>query len=92
MRWSTPNVLSVPGSQELILQASQVGGRPGVNLYGTIYTPRASWITVLGLLPGDTIAGPVQIITGALQMAVSTTLDVDPVTTPLTRRTVSLIQ
>jgi len=86
------NVLSVPGSQELILQASQVGGRPGVNLYGTIYTPRASWITVLGLLPGDTIAGPVQIITGALQMAVSTTLDVDPVTTPLTRRTVSLIQ
>jgi len=86
------NVLSVPGSQQLILQASTAGGQPGVNLYGTIYSPRAAWITILGLLPGDTIRGPLQIITGALQMAINTNLDVTPVPVPLTRRTVSLIQ
>jgi hypothetical protein len=85
-------VLSVPGSQQMILQASTVGGQPGVNLYGTIYSPRAAWITLLGLLPGDTIRGPLQIVAGALQMAIDTDLDVTPVPNPLTRRTVSLIQ
>ena len=74
------------------MQASSSGGHAGVNLYGTIYQPRAAWLTVLGLLPGDTIAGPLQIITGALQMAVFTKLDVTPVPTPLTRLTVSLIE
>ena len=73
----------------MILQASTSGGQPGVNLYGTIYSPRAAWITELGLLPGDTIRGPVQIIAGALQMAVFTNLDVTPLPNPLTRRTVS---
>jgi hypothetical protein len=63
-----------------------------VNLYGTIYTPRASWITEVGLLNGDTIAGPLQIITGALQMAINAKLDVTPVPSPLTRVTVSLIE
>lgn len=86
------NLLSVPGSQEMILQASTVGGQPGVNLYGTIYSPRAAWITILGLLPGDTLRGPLQLISGALQMAIFTNLDVTPVPNPLTRRTVSLIQ
>jgi hypothetical protein len=76
----------------MILQASTVGGSPGVNLYGTIYSPRAAWITLLGLLPGDTIRGPLQLITGALQMAIDTNLDVTPVPNPVTRRTVSLIQ
>ena len=82
------NILSVPGSQEMILQASA----SGVNLYGTIYSPRAAWITLLGLLPGDSVKGPLQIVTGALQMAIDTTLDVKPIPNPLTRRTVSLIQ
>jgi hypothetical protein len=86
------NILSVPGSQQMILQASTVGGQPGVNLYGTIYSPRAAWITELGLLPGDTIRGPLQIVTGAYQMAIDTNLDVTPVPVPLTRLTVSLIQ
>jgi len=85
------NVLAVPGSQEMILQASTSGGHAGVNLFGTIYSPRAAWITELGLLPGDTIQGPLQIITGALQMAINANLDVTPVPVPLTRRTVSLI-
>ncbi len=86
------NILSVPGSQQMILEASQSGGKAGVNLYGIIYTPRASWITVLGLLPGDTIAGPLQIITGALQMAVDTELNLQSLPNPMTRKTVSLIQ
>jgi hypothetical protein len=86
------HVLSVPGSQQMILQGSQSGGRPGVNLYGTIYAPRAAWITELGLLPGDAIAGPLQVIAGALQMAINATLDVTPVPAPLTRRVVSLIE
>jgi hypothetical protein len=63
-----------------------------VNPYGTIYSPRGAWITELGLLPGDTIAGPLQVITGALQMALNTKLDLSPVPTPLTRLTVSLIE
>jgi hypothetical protein len=85
------NVLAVPGSQQMVLQASTVKGQPGVNLYGTIYSPRAAWIAELGLLPTDTIRGPLQIITGALQMAVNTNLSVSPVSTPLTRRVVTLI-
>src|SRR6476661_4437695 len=70
------NVLSVPGSQEMILAASQTGGKAGTNLYGTIYGPRGAWLTVLGILPGDTVAGPLQIIHGSLQMALFSSLDI----------------
>jgi len=84
--------LSVPGSQQMIIGASQVLGHPSVNLYGTIYSPRAAWVTLLGVVPGDTVRGPLQIISGSLQMAVNTTLDVSPVSNPMTRMTVSLIQ
>jgi Flp pilus assembly protein TadG len=86
------HILSVPGSQQMIIGASQVGGQAGVNLYGTIYAPRGAWTTLLGVLPGDTIRGPLQLITGSLQMAVNTTLDVTPLPNPMTRMTVSLIQ
>ena len=86
------HVLSVPGSQQMIIGAAQAGGQPSVNLLGTIYAPRGAWTTLLGVLPGDTIRGPLQIITGSLQMAVNTTLDVTPLPNPPTRLTVSLIQ
>ncbi|MGH9722179.1 MAG: pilus assembly protein TadG-related protein [Bryobacteraceae bacterium] len=69
------NILSAPGSQEMIIAASQHGGHAGTNLYGTIYGPRGSWLTLVGLLPGDTVAGPMQIITGALQMTLNARLD-----------------
>jgi hypothetical protein len=72
------NILSVPGSQEMIIQASQAGGNAGTNFYGTIYGPRGSWLTILGALPGDTVAGPFQIISGALQLAVFASLDMEP--------------
>jgi hypothetical protein len=86
------NLLSVPGSQEMIIQASQSGGKAGVNLYGTIYGPRGSWLTILGLLPGDTVAGPLQIVTGALQMTLNASLNLQTVTRPPQRLVASLIQ
>jgi hypothetical protein len=86
------NVLSVPGSQEMILQATQNNGAPATNLYGTIYGPRGAWLTVAGVLPGDTIAGPLQIITGALQMTLNANLDLKALPTPPSRSIIGLIQ
>jgi Flp pilus assembly protein TadG len=86
------NTLSVPGSQEMILMGSQNGSNAGTNLFGTIYGPRLSWLTILGLLPGDRVAGPLQVITGALQMAVNSRMDVDPVPNPPTRLIAGLVQ
>ena len=86
------NILSVPGSQEMIIQASQNNGHAGVNLYGTLYGPRGSWLTILGILPGDTIAGPMQIITGALQMALFSSLDIQQLGNPPSRLVGALIQ
>lgn len=86
------NVLSVPGSQEMIMMASQNGGNPGTNLFGTIYGPRGSWLTVLGVLPGDTVAGPLQIISGALQMTLNASLNVDPLPNPPSKLIAGLIQ
>ena len=86
------NILSVPGSQEMIIQASQTGGHAGVNLYGTLYGPRGSWLTILGILPGDKVAGHVQIITGALQMALFSSLDIQQLGDPPSRLVGALIQ
>jgi len=86
------NILSVPGSQEMILMASQNGGNAGTNLYGTIYGPRGSWLTILGVLPGDTVAGPLQIISGALQMTLNASLNVNPLPNPPSRLVAGLIQ
>lgn len=36
--------------------ASQNGGNAGTNLYGTIYGNRGSWLTILAVLPGNTVA------------------------------------
>ncbi|HTB10686.1 MAG TPA: pilus assembly protein TadG-related protein [Bryobacteraceae bacterium] len=86
------NILSVPGSQEMVLMASQNGGNAGTNLYGTIYGPRGSWLTILGVLPGDTVAGPLQIISGALQMTLNASLNVNPLPNPPSRLVAGLIQ
>jgi Flp pilus assembly protein TadG len=86
------NILSVPGSQEMILMASQNGGNPGTNLFGTIYGPRGSWLTILGVLPGDTVAGPLQIVSGALQMTLNASLNVNPLPNPPSRLIAGLIQ
>ncbi len=87
-----PNTLAIPGSQEMVLMASQNGSHAGVNMYGTIYGPRQSWLTVLGTLPGDTVAGPLQIISGALQMTAYASLDVNPLLNPPQRLVLGLIE
>lgn len=86
------NILSVPGSQEFVLQATQKSGRAGTNLYGILYGPRGSWLTILGILPGDTVAGPMQITTGALQMTLNTDLDMELLPNPPSRWTVNLVE
>jgi hypothetical protein len=86
------NILSVPGSQEMILMASQNNGNPGTNLFGTIYGPRGSWLSILGVLPGDTVAGPLQIVSGALQMTLNASLNVNPLPNPPSRLIAGLIQ
>jgi hypothetical protein len=86
------NILSIPGSQEMVLMASQNGGNAGTNLFGTIYGPRGSWLTILGVLPGDTVAGPLQIVSGALQMALNASLIVNPLPNPPSRLIAGLIQ
>jgi Flp pilus assembly protein TadG len=86
------NILSVPGSQEMVLMASQNGGKPATNLFGTIYGPRGSWLTILGVLPGDTVAGPLQIVSGALQMTLNASLNVNPLPNPPARLIAGLIQ
>jgi hypothetical protein len=76
----------------MIIQATQKWGRPGTQFWGTIYGPRGSWLTVLGLLPGDSIGGPLQIITGALQMTLNSRLDLEDLPSPATRLSVGLIR
>lgn len=85
-------VLDVPGSQEMVLTASQINGRPGTQLYGMIYSPRGAWTTILGVLPGDTIAGPLQIFTGALQMTLNSQLDLKALPNPPSVLVASLIE
>ena len=86
------NILSVPGSQEMVIQATQKNGRSGTNLYGIVYGPRGSWLTILGVFPGDTVAGPMQVITGALQMTLNTDLDMELLPNPGKRWVVSLVR
>lgn len=86
------NTLSVPGSQEMIIGASQRLGQAATHLYGTIYGPRQSWLTIAGLLPGDTVEGPYQVVSGALQMTLNTKLSMKKLPSPPRIQTVSLIQ
>jgi hypothetical protein len=85
-------ILEVPGSQEMIIQATQRFGRAGTQLWGTVYGPRGSWLTILGVFPGDTVAGPLQVITGALQMTLNADLDLEDLPSTVTRVSVGLIQ
>lgn len=85
-------VLAVPGSQEMIMGASSWFGQPATHLWGTIYGPRQSWLTVVGLLPGDTIEGPLQVITGSLQMTLNTNMRLKALPEPPRIYTASLIQ
>jgi len=85
-------ILAVPGSQELIIGASSRMGQIATHLYGTVYGPRRSWLTIVGLFPGDGVEGPLQVITGALQMTLNTRMRLRALPAPPRTQTASLIQ
>jgi hypothetical protein len=85
-------LLEVPGSQEMIIGASSNGSGAATHLYGTVYGPRQSWLTISGLVPGDTIEGPLQIVTGALQMTLNTRLDLRVVDRSISTVSMAMVQ
>ncbi|MBK5294213.1 MAG: hypothetical protein JJE04_21355 [Acidobacteriia bacterium] len=61
------NTLLDNGSPELKLQAS-----PSLSLYGVVYQPRGTWTSTLA---GGGYSGPIQLITGAIEVKANATLD-----------------
>ncbi len=84
--------LSLPGSQEMVLQASGGLGGTGTQYYGTIYGPRGSWLTIAGLLPNDRVSGQYQIVTGALQLGINASLNMKALPSAPARLRTALIQ
>lgn len=79
-----PNTLANPGSPELVLQ-----GSAEVHFYGAIYQPRGAWTTISGA--GD-YQVPVQVVAGALKVQGNANFSMVQPTTPISRRTVALVQ
>ena len=71
-------------SPELAIQAS-----PALNLYGTVYQPRGAWVTMIG---GGGYSGPIQLITGALQVKANSNVNMVVPEDTITITTVSLIE
>jgi Flp pilus assembly protein TadG len=71
-------------SPELALQAS-----PALNLYGTVYQSRGAWTTLIG---GGGYSGPIQLITGALQVKANSNVNMVVPENTITITTVSLIE
>jgi hypothetical protein len=78
------NTLSKTNSPSLTIQAS-----PNIHLYGVIYQPRGAWTTLVG---GGGYTGPLQLITGALDVQGNANINLTAPTNPLTIRLVSLIE
>jgi hypothetical protein len=78
------NTLNKADSAGLIIQAS-----PDIHLYGVIYQPRGAWTTLVG---GGGYTGPLQLITGALQVQGNANINLTAPTNPLTVRLVNLIE
>jgi hypothetical protein len=71
-------------SPELTIQAS-----PDVHLYGVIYQPRGAWTSLTG---GGGYSGPLQLITGALNVQGNANITMTAPDTPLTVTMVALIE
>jgi hypothetical protein len=78
------NTLTDNKSPELDIQAS-----PNIHLYGFVYQPRGAWATLQG---GGGYAGPMQLITGALNVQGNANIDLLGLATPLTQTVVALIE
>ena len=78
------NTLADNKSPELDIQAS-----PDIHLYGFVYQPRGAWATLQG---GGGYAGPMQLITGALNVQGNANIDLLGLATPMTQTVVALIE
>ena len=67
--------LTNPTSPQLNLKAS-----PTLNLYGVVYQPRGAWTVITA---GSGYSGPLQLITGAVQVQANATLNLTPPTNPI---------
>jgi hypothetical protein len=71
-------------SPQLNLQAS-----PNINLNGVIYQPRGAWTTITS---GSGYTGPLQLITGAVQVKANAILNLQPPPKPITGVAPGLIE
>jgi hypothetical protein len=78
------NPLSHPDSPMMSLQASST-----VHLYGVVYQPRGAWTSLTG---GGSYTGPLRLITGAVVFNGGADLNLTSLSTPLTFRTVAMIE
>ena len=78
------NTLTNPTSPQINLQAS-----PSINLYGIIYQPRGAWTVVWA---GSGYNGPLQLISGALEVQANAALNLSQPTNPITYVSASLIE
>lgn len=81
---SNSRVLPASTSPQFTLQSS-----PNARFYGAIYQPRGAWTTITG--SGSTV-GPLQIVTGALNMQGSGTVLLQGLANPLTTLTAALVE
>jgi Flp pilus assembly protein TadG len=78
------NVLANKASPEL-----DVAATAAVHLYGAIYQPRGSWTFLSG---SESYSGPLRIITGAIRLNGNADLDLITLGTPMTVRSIAMIE
>ena len=78
------NTLANNASPELDIQAS-----PNIHLYGVIYQPRGAWTTLVG---GGGYSGPLQLITGAVNVQGNANIDLLGLSSPITKTAAALIE
>ncbi len=81
--YDNPEGSGNPADTELVVQAS-----PQISLYGVIYQPRGSFVTMAG---GGGYAGPIQIVTGAFNLQGTAEVDLGLLDNPIITRLVALV-
>ena len=67
----------------------EIGASPDMHLWGVIYQPRGSFTTMIG---GGGYSGPLQLVSGAMRIQGNAQLNMGIIATPLTIKTISLIE
>jgi len=78
------NSLANNASPELDIQAS-----PNIHLYGVLYQPRGAWTTLVG---GGGYSGPLQLITGAVNVQGNANISLLGLSSPITATVAALIE